>query len=297
VRSRLRSFADTAAATDLVAILEEDADPAGRIEIPRGPARRLFEPRYELDYFPASDVLRFAEPGAVGICEPGRSTIRIVVRPGDAHAAFAGSHVFLTLSLFELLKRRDRFAVHAGAVARDGRAILIAGPSGVGKTTLAVAAALDGFELLGDDMALLRHQRGEDSIGLAAFPDEIDLAAGTIDFFGELEPALADVQPGLSGKRSLHPLDLPGVRIAWTARPAALVFPTAIRARPAKIRPISADDALARLVANIVRTEHASTQRHLDAFAVLGRSIASFELDIADPREAPPVFSEILRTS
>jgi len=257
----------------------------------------LFEPRYELDYFPAADVLRFSEPGAVGICEAGTSTIRIVVRPDDAPAAFAGSHLFLTLSLLELLKRRGRFAIHAGGVARDGRAILIAGPTGAGKTTLVVAASLDGFELLGDDLVLLRHHPGEDSIRLAAFPDEIDLTPSTSKFFPEIERLLVGVKPGASGKRSLHPLDIPGVRVAWDTRPAALVFPTALRATPASLREISPDEALARLVANVVRTERAATQRHLDAFAALVRSTAAFELDIADPREGPPLFSEILRTS
>ena len=297
VRSRLRSFADDAVGSDLVAILEEDRDPSIRIAAPAGPARRLFEPRYELDYFPATDVLRFAEPGAVGICEPSASTIRIVVRPDDAQAAFAGSHLFLTLGLLELLKRRDRFAIHAGGVAREKRAILIAGPSGAGKTTLVVAAAIAGFELLGDDLVLLHRRAGGDAIRLAAFPDEIDLTESASRFFPELERPLAGLRPSVSGKRSLHPLDIPGVGVAWDSRPAALVFPSAHRAAPARLRAISADDALARLVANVVRTQHAATQRHLDAFAALARSTAAFELDIADPREAPSVFSGILRTS
>ncbi len=49
----------------------------------------------------------------------------------------------------------DRFLLHAASLERDGRAIAIAGPSGFGKTTLALHLAFRGFAILSDDLTAL----------------------------------------------------------------------------------------------------------------------------------------------
>jgi hypothetical protein len=50
-----------------------------------------------------------------------------------------------------LLSHFDRHPVHAAAVALNGRAVLLAAPSGTGKSTLAYHCHVDGLDLLGDD--------------------------------------------------------------------------------------------------------------------------------------------------
>jgi hypothetical protein len=50
-----------------------------------------------------------------------------------------------------LLSHFDRHPVHAAAVALNGRAVLLAAPSGTGKSTLAYHCHLDGLDLLGED--------------------------------------------------------------------------------------------------------------------------------------------------
>ncbi len=50
-----------------------------------------------------------------------------------------------------LLSHFDRHPVHAAAVALNGRAVLLAAPSGTGKSTLAYHCHLDGLALLGED--------------------------------------------------------------------------------------------------------------------------------------------------
>lgn len=51
-------------------------------------------------------------------------------------------------------------AVHAAAVARGGRAVLLPAPAGSGKSTLAAACTLAGWELLSDDTVVLEEEAG-----------------------------------------------------------------------------------------------------------------------------------------
>lgn len=79
---------------------------------------------------------------------------------GDAGAGAPAEQRFARV--FEaLLDRVSGFAVlHAGAVAHAGRAWLLAGPSGAGKTTLSLALLERGFPLLSDDFAPLELATG-----------------------------------------------------------------------------------------------------------------------------------------
>ena len=54
--------------------------------------------------------------------------------------------------LARLLLAQDRFLLHGAAVRRDERALLVVGESGAGKSSLAYAAHLAGWQVLGDDM-------------------------------------------------------------------------------------------------------------------------------------------------
>jgi hypothetical protein len=62
--------------------------------------------------------------------------------------------VFSALSWF--FERRGVLILHAAMVARDGEAVLLVGPTGAGKSTAAVAALLDGWEMHSDDLAVVR---------------------------------------------------------------------------------------------------------------------------------------------
>ncbi len=59
-----------------------------------------------------------------------------------------------TLLLF-MLTRLDRVPLHAAGIVRNGVAALLCAPSGVGKSTLALAAVQHGFKLLSDDAVYL----------------------------------------------------------------------------------------------------------------------------------------------
>lgn len=99
---------------------------------------------------------------------------------GKAHAYLARSiasdpvafiEVVDTLLLF-MLARAGRTPVHAAAFMLDDVAIVLAGPSGSGKSSLANAAAARGLPLLSDDMVFVQR---EPSFAVWGFPRPIHL--------------------------------------------------------------------------------------------------------------------------
>lgn len=116
-----------------------------------------------------------------------------------------------------LLDRVSGFAVlHAGAVAHAGRAWLLAGPSGAGKTTLTLALLARGFLLLSDDFAPLELSTGlvhpfPKSLGVREGPGH-EMAARLTERRGRATLRASDWEPA--------PLPLGGV-LLFDGRDAA----------------------------------------------------------------------------
>jgi hypothetical protein len=288
-RLRLLPRAGGTASIDIE--IESLDEPARALPRPTGRRRSLFESAYRFDYFPDDDVIYLSEDGVVARCDASAGRARIAVRPGDPRARFLATHLMLTLPLVELMKRRDHFAVHAAGVAMGSRVAMLAGPGGSGKSTLALTCVRAGFAFLGDDVLFLSVDGGRQRI--AAFPDELDIADSALGFFPDLQRDLATVPPPAGRpKRPLHPERHGPLEIAWDAEPAALVFP-AVGART-EIEPLSAEAALVALVPNVIRTETAASQRHLDALGLLARRCPAYRLNVRDPRDVPPLLRRML---
>jgi len=90
-----------------------------------------------------------------------------------------------------LVTQHDRVPLHAGAVVRDGRAILLAGRSTAGKSTLCYACLREGFQLLAEDMVYVSRRRG---MRLWGVPWQIHLLPDAVRFFPELADVPAEIQ-------------------------------------------------------------------------------------------------------
>ncbi|MBB5786205.1 hypothetical protein [Jiangella mangrovi] len=58
------------------------------------------------------------------------------------------------------IERSPRLLLHAGAVARDGRAVLFPGESGTGKSTMVAACLRRGFDYLSDELVAVETDTG-----------------------------------------------------------------------------------------------------------------------------------------
>jgi hypothetical protein len=92
-------------------------------------------------------------------------------------------HHALELLALALVTRHDRVPVHAGAIVRRGRAVLLAGRSTAGKSTLCYACLRDGFQLLSEDVVYVSLRRG---LRLWGVPWQIHLLPDAVRHFAEL---------------------------------------------------------------------------------------------------------------
>lgn len=114
-----------------------------------------------IDQFPADATECDPRPGdrqfALEIAEDGRCAVvldrRVLHPPQPLEGALAG----LRRQLFfhSVDHARDRLVVSAGVVGHQGRAVVLPGPSMVGKTTLVAALVRAGAVYYADDWALL----------------------------------------------------------------------------------------------------------------------------------------------
>lgn len=108
-------------------------------------------------------------------------------------------HASLCLALREF----SLFELHAAAVVRAGRAFVILGNAGAGKTSLALSLLTDpAARYLGDDRVLIRFERGVPVF--CAYPRTFHLALGTASALPSLL-ALAQQLDGIGGKFALDP--------------------------------------------------------------------------------------------
>ncbi|TZG28754.1 HprK-related kinase A [Sphingomonas montanisoli] len=133
----------------------------------------------------------------------------------------------MAMNLQIALGERRHLLLHAGAVERNGRVIILTGESGSGKSTLSALLGEHGWRLLSDEFVLI-----EPGTGLVrAFPRAISLKNAAI---AELERVVADRDrfgPLLRATpkgdlRHLRPAPDAIARMDERAMPALVLFPT-----------------------------------------------------------------------
>lgn len=126
-------------------------------------------------------------PSSTGMADVARGDAVAYVTPGlvadRQHFRYA---MLEALTLF-LVTHFDRQPVHAAAVAREQGGLLLAGPSGVGKSSLAYAALRSGLRVLSDDAVYVQRRPRLRVWGMPRF---LHLIPASSTFFPELSDAL-----------------------------------------------------------------------------------------------------------
>ncbi len=187
------------------------------------------------------------------------------------------------MNLQMALAQRRYLLLHASAVERDGRALLMTGESGAGKSTLAALLMTRGWRLMGDEFALL-----DPATGLVhAFPRLVSLKNAAIGVMeraapgGRFGPLLAgtpkgDIRHLVPDAAAIAAMDVPAV-------PRLLLFPTYGQARA--VRPVEPAETFVRLTqasTNYV----AMGERGFDALTGLVGQVPVRAIDYPDTERA-----------
>jgi hypothetical protein len=287
---RLRQFAVDA---DGPADATFEVGASAACERPSGRSRPVLElATGEASYFDELDVLYLALDDVRWRCDLGAGLAHGSVDARRPESVWRATRLFL-VALLELLKRRGLCGLHAASLAQAGRGLLLAGASGSGKSTLALVIARAGFDLFGDDTVFLRSERG--AVRALAFPDEVDVADETV----ELLPWLRHLrgtpkQPGAT-KRQLRVEDVAPAAGGGSCVPAVIVFPQVADVTSSTLHPITGDEALLELVPNVLLTDPAASQAHLDVLGALAAQCLCYRLATGrDLERLPALLGELL---
>ncbi len=140
---------------------------------------------------------------------------------------------------------RRHMLLHASAVARDGRAVILSGESGSGKSTLAALLGEGAWRLMGDEFTLIEPASG-DALG---FPRAVSLKNAAIaEMVARVDPARLGPLLARTPKGDIRHLIPRADAIAAMhepARPALILFPRFGGA--AAIEPMAPGEVFVRL--------------------------------------------------
>jgi HprK-related kinase A len=187
----------------------------------------------------------------------------------------------MAMNLQMALGQRRYLLLHAAAVERDGRALLMTGESGSGKSTLAALLGDRGWRFMGDEFALVDLIDGR----LHPFPRAVSLKNEAIDVIaGAVEPKR--LGPKLEGTpkgaiRHLRPNAEAISRMLEPAAPKLILFPRFGRELARETRPVGAAEAFVRLT-QASTNYGALGERGFEALTRLVTSCPGRAIDYAD---------------
>jgi len=216
-----------------------------------------------------------------------------LVEPIDLHPAVLASFFFM-LPLSKLLACRGLHMIHAAALERNGKGVMIPGMSGSGKTTCCVSLIRAGYRCLSDDKPFLRDHGGR--IALLAFPERIDVTERTISFFPELGAASQGTLRTGYRKRQFHPEALYPGSSGDVAQPVVILFPRISgepRSRVEKLSKRAGFEALLPL--SLVALDRETSARRFDLLARLVEGADCYRLSFGrDVLELPRLIDSLL---
>lgn len=177
-------------------------------------------PDFSVRLFPARPWRRFVRPSVT----IGGDFMLPDAAPLPLEQGLLAAEMGMNLQM--ALGQRRYLLLHASAVERDGKALLMTGVSGAGKSTLSALLSARGWRFMGDEFALIDPETGL----VHAFPRLVSLKNAAIDVVSGALPD-AHFGPLLAGTpkgdiRHLVPDAEAVAAMATAVPPALLLFPS-----------------------------------------------------------------------
>lgn len=227
----------------------------------------------------------------------GRGVVRVGLDQNVSDLRWVACAVVVE-SLAILLHRHGLFTMHAAAVAREGRGLVVAAAADSGKSTLTLRLVQRGWDYLSDDTVLLRPDpKGVEVLGMRAhFSLDPDAEALFPGLSAGREASLLKEEKWAVNVEALHP-----DRRAEVCRPAVLVFPHIVDAPKSTLVPVSKPEAFGALLAqsSLARVKLDYVAEHLDTLGRLAADTLGYRLYagrdlLSDPDRADALLAPLL---
>jgi len=178
------------------------------------------------------------------------------------------THIFFTISLFEMLRHQGVFFLHSAAlVSPEGKGYVFPASAGQGKSTLAVYLLRRGYKYLSDDTIFLT-QNGK-SLNILGFEKVSHLSEEVIGRFAELK--IFSDAPRLENRgKQLVDLEkaFPGSRVHENRKSGAIIFLNRVANGKSALKPMSRLEAFHQLLGQnpFAYINPGLAQKHLDIF-------------------------------
>lgn len=175
----------------------------------------------------------------------------------DNHQPFKPLPIDQTFALFEwglnwvfATQCHNFLIIHSAVVEKDGKALILPGSPGSGKSTLCAALVCKGWRLLSDEMALVSLGTGL----IHPLPRPISLKNESLDIIREYHPTAefgavaADTSKGTVGHMQVPETSIRSA--SQQAKPFAVVFPKYQRDSSANLEFLSSSETMYKLAEN-----------------------------------------------
>ena len=196
-------------------------------------------------------------------------------------------------SLAPLLRRHDRYLLHAFAATRAGQALLLVGRSGSGKTTTGLNLLLSGWGLLANDVVLLHRRDGQ--VYACPTPGALTVRPTSLELLPALDRRAGRFDPALNSY-SFRARAVTDEGWAAAAPVRTLCFPTVTGAATSRVDAEPAAVAFARLLEESVdRWDGEAVGGHLALLQQLSEQAAAYRLGLGrDLARHPALLSRLL---
>jgi hypothetical protein len=224
--------------------------------------------------------------------EEGR-TLGLVHAPARWPLRHYKQAIFITL--YQHLRRRGQHLIHASAIGHNGRAALIAGRSGAGKTTTMLTCVAAGLAFLGDDTTLVQRTTAGD-IDVIALLSTLDVTDKTAAWFPELAPFLSPLRSH-TGKRQIILSEAYPSSVASQARVSAILAPEITDQVHTTLAPANRTSLLSDLLFYSVDLQDvALARKHLEFLAQAVEQIPVGRLLLgSDRQQIPQLIADFLQ--